>query len=146
MGNGQVHWDRQRVSLVLKNATQEAIEAVAYELERQAKINIEDNHQVDTGFMVNSVHTITPASSGWAAAKAVAEARTYSHKRQAHVDHTGDMAPQATLPARASAAVVVGAIYAVHQEVKQSFLYKALEQIAKDAGGIIQRMARSKLK
>ena len=64
---------------------------VAIAIEAQTKINIVDNGQVDTGFMLNSAGH-EPAKDGKAAAFVAAE-------------------------------------YAIYQEARRSFLYKAGEQV-----------------
>ena len=43
---------------------------------------------------------------------------------------------------RATAAVCVGAVYAIEQEVKKSFLYKALQEVVPKFGGIVRLVKR----
>lgn len=130
-GEAKLYLDQ--VKLTVKGATQQALEALAFEVEGQAKINIQQNGQVDTGFLLNSVYTITPASSGFAAAQSAAALR----------------APRSMAPAPQvgeGAAVVVGAEYAIYQEIRKAFLYPAGVKVAQQAGGKAERVYREVLK
>jgi hypothetical protein len=79
------------------------------------------------------------------AAKGAAEAKTKSRRSGADVDHAGDMAPEERLPSGVAAAVVVGANYAIYQEVQQSFLYAGAEEAAREAGGICEKVFREEV-
>ena len=52
------------------------------------------------------------------------------------------LAPEQRLPRDATAGVVVGANYAIYQEVRKSFLYKAAEKVAREAGGTLEAKYR----
>lgn len=151
---GKVNWHKDRVMLRLRAATEKALAAVAFQVERRTKENIVANDQIDTGFMLNSVYTVTPEDSTYGKAQSRAENQKLKKHRGARrnrarrwTDVTGRMAPEVTLPESDEpvAAVVVGAKYAIYQETKQSFLYQALLQVAQQAGGIIQAVARSEM-
>jgi len=131
-GTVKLHLDKVRVTV--KGATQKVLEALAFQIEGQAKINIQANGQIDTGFMLNSVYTVTPKSSGFAAAQGAAKA----HNPQA------EMGPEPT--AREGVAVVVGANYAIYQEIKNAFLFPAAEQVASQAGGKAEQIYKGVLK
>lgn len=118
--------------MVLGEAIAEVLLAVGYQVEGQTKVNITDNGQVDTGFMLNSVYTTGNNGSTYGAAERQAGAR----------DPDGEMAPE--VDAGDGVAVAVGAEYAIHQEEKNSFLYRAAEQVAGSvAEAEIRRVARA---
>lgn len=128
--DGDVKLYLDHVKLTVKGAGQQALEALAFQIEGQAKIQIQENGQIDTGFLLNSVYTLTPRSSGFRAAHAAAKARN----------------PKAAIveaPAlNEGAAVVVGANYAIYQEVRKSFLYAGAERVARTAGGKAEQVFR----
>jgi hypothetical protein len=124
-----------QVKVVIDEATDLLAEEIAFALEGQAKANIVANDQVDTGFMLNSVYAVTRKSSGYGQAQGEASAR----------NPDAEMAPEVQLSGGAASAVVVGAEYAVHQENRKSFLYKAAETVARQAGGIAERVGREVL-
>jgi hypothetical protein len=130
------------VTLRLEKATDEILTALALQGEGLAKVNIRDNGQIDTGFMMNSVFTITPKGSNYGDAKAAAGRSYRSSKTGAAVDHSDDLAPEPRLPDPHSAAIAVGANYAVYQENQNSFLYRAVEQLRGQAGGVVEKVAR----
>ena len=127
----QVDWYANDVLLAIEEATHEALLAMGFDVEGQAKINVQQNGQIDTGFMVNSVYTTDGSESGYRAASAAAHAK----------NPEGEMAPEAD--AGEGVAVAVGASYAVYQEMKNSFLYRGLEQVAGGrAEAAIEQVAR----
>lgn len=138
MSNGEVKMYLRKVTLKVKGATEDALAALAFQIEGVAKRNITNNNQVDTGFMRSSVYTVTKRGSGHSAAKAGASTKTHSSKRGKSVDHSGDMAPARALPQNASAGVIVGANYAIYQELAQPFLFPAAEEVSKLAKGTLE--------
>ncbi len=140
MVTGKVDWYAEQVLLRVDKATDELLDKVALQVAGQAKINIRDNGQIDTGFMVNSVYTVTRKGSGYSQALAEALTQIWSKKKQKNVNHSGDMGPEIGLPENAKAGVAVGAEYAIYQEIKRSFLYKALEQVVPQVGGAIEKV------
>ena len=128
----RVDWYVDQVCLAVDGASERMLAGIAHQIEGQAKINIQVNGQIDTGFMLNSVYSVTPQESNYGLALAAARSR----------NPDGEMAPEQTLPAEAGAAVVAGAEYAVFQETRRSFLYRALEQVAGEVGGVIQQVGR----
>ncbi len=140
MPDAEVYLRLDHVLITVRKASQKALEAVAFQTEGRAKVKVRENDQIDTGFMLNSLYTVTPKSTGYSSAKGAAETLTKSRRTGGEVDHSGDMAPEQRLPDGVAAAVVVGANYAIYQEVKQSFLYAGAEEAAKEAGGICERV------
>lgn len=122
----------------VKGKTTEAksriLEELALQIEAQAKINIVDNDQVDTGFMLNSAYTVTDESSGYSQARS--ESKNKNPK--------AEMSPEASA-GDADAVIVIGAEYAIHQEERRSFLFKAGEQVAKRSGATIERVGQETL-
>jgi hypothetical protein len=138
--DGEVKLYLDRVKIKIKDATDEALAAWAFQLEGQTKVNIAGNDQVDTGFMMNSVYTITRKAGTYAAAK-----KTGRYKNKAGDMVERQLAPEQRLPGDAAAGVVVGANYAIYQEVRDSFLFKAAEKIARQAGGTLEAKFREAL-
>ena len=137
MADTKVDWNKERVLLIVKNATQKGINAVAADVEGQTKINIQSNGQIDTGFMLNSTYMHTPNASTYAQAKAAAE----------NANPDAQMHAQVPLPQNAApvAAVAVAAEYAIFQETTNSFLYRALEQEAAKGAATLARVAREEM-
>lgn len=131
-GNAQVNWYTEEVVVRIAEATTAGLVALAHQIEGQAKATIVANDQVDTGFMLNSVFVVTHEASGYGAASAAAAAR----------NPDAAMAVEPSLPEDAAALVAVGAEYAVYQELANSFLYRAVEQVMGEGLGTIERVAR----
>lgn len=134
---GEVNWYEDELMLVLENATRKGLAALAARVDGLAKINIVENDQVDTGFMLNTVYHVAEGVSTYAA---TAESGEYTGKTG--VGRFVDKAPEAKLPDEYEALVAVGADYAIFQEQQNSFLFKALLQASQEAGGIIQAAAK----
>lgn len=135
--NATVTMRLDHVNVVVKNATNDALAALAFQMEGQTKVNIADNDQIDTGFMMNSVYTITKKDSSYGAADSTGE-----YKNKAGESVKRKLAPEERLPEEAAAGVIVGASYAIYQETQNSFLFKAAEQVARQAGGICEPVYR----
>ena len=133
-GNADIRWYRDHVEVVVEDATEEVIKKLAMRITERAQLNIRSNDQIDTGFMVNSVYPIWRGGSDYHAARLEAEQHS-TGKDGRHVDHSGDMAPEARLRSDAMGGVVVGANYAIYQEARNAFLYPAGEAAAREFGG-----------
>lgn len=140
----RVDWLGEEVVLALERATDAMLAAIALRIEAQAKVNIVANGQVDTGFMLNSVYTVTRETSSYPQTWPSGHYAVRPDKhggREALVAQ--ERAPEADLPPDASALVAVGAAYAIGPELRQSFLYKAVEQVAgEEAQAEIRHIAR----
>jgi hypothetical protein len=118
--SARVNWYGDQVQVQIGQATRQALLAIGYQIEAQAKVNITNNGQVDTGFMLNSVYTTDGANgSTYGPAERNAGARNPDVSMAPEVD-----------PGEGAVAVAVGAEYAIHQETRNSFLYRAAEQVA----------------
>lgn len=134
----KVNWYGERVKLQVDNATKRILDALAFQIEAQTKVNITDNAQVDTGFMRNSTYVATPLSNTFSQ---VAEPGNYPSSK------TGQSVPRnraaAVEPREGAAIVAVAADYAVYQEIRESFLWRAVEEVAGSrADAVIQRAGK----
>lgn len=136
MGNGAtaVNWYGKDVSLQVNKASQAILDKLATLGEGLAKTNIRENDQIDTGFMMNSMAAITSDGVG-----DVAPSGEYPNRSGELV-----MRQSVSLPAAEEGAAGIGcaAEYAIHQEMKRSFLYRALEQLRDQFGGVIEEVAK----
>ena len=118
------------VKMRVEGATEEALHKLALEVEGTSKRNIVNNDQVDTGFMLNSVYV---------------ESRTGSTYGGTWSGDESIKAPRHRLPNRYSAtAIIVGAVYAIYQEVMNSFLRTAGEEVVGRVKGICEPVYRVK--
>ena len=120
------------VEMRVENATEEALHAIALEVEGHAKVNIVANDQVDTGFMLNSVYVESQKGS------------TYGNT------WPGDestKAPKHRIPKKyASTAIIVAAVYSIYQEVLQPFLRPAGSEVMNRVKGIMEPIYRTKIR
>lgn len=121
------------VMLRVKDATDEVLHAIALQVEGTAKRNIVDNDQVDTGFMLNSTYTESKVGSTFGGTWGTG---TYEAKKTGGMKDV-DKAPRIQLPRAFSAAAIhVSAVYAIYQEIMNSFLRTAVEEVAGQVKGI----------
>jgi len=142
---GEVKMYLDHVTVVIEDATDEALAALAFQIEGLTKRNIQQNGQIDTGFMLNSVYSITPEGSGYAEARAEAQSHELNRAGE-FVDVSKRMAPEVALPEDASAGVCVGANYAIFQEAQKPFLFPAGEEGAKQGGGTVEAVYKDLVK
>ena len=115
-----VKWYGARLQKMLDGAEDRILRKAAMQCVAHAKVNIVQNDQVDTGFMLNSGYMATERED------------TYGQIRG-----DGDKAPKRTA-GKHRAIAAFAANYAIYQEASRSFLYKSLEQTAKDLPQIIK--------
>jgi len=135
-----VDWYERDVLLKIEGATDEALTELAFQGEALAKVNIQANGQIDTGFMLNSVYGI---GAGQDHREQVWQDGPYKSRKTGEVA-THRSAPQPAGVERGQAAIHAAAEYAVYLELANSFLYRAVEQLQEQAGGIIEDVARRK--
>lgn len=138
--NGEVRLYLDYVLVRVNSRAEEFLEAVALQIQAETKVKIQQNGQIDTGFMMNSTYTISRRSETYSAAfpsGAYASTQGRSVPRR--------LAPRATLPANAKAATVVGAEYAIYQEARKSFLYAAGEEVANQLKGTAEQVFKKGL-
>lgn len=132
------------VVIVVSEATAEVLRMAAMRVVEHTQLNIRNNGQIDTGFMVNSVYPVWGDGSGYSEAAQAAATQTTNRDGQS-IDHASDMAPEIGLPDDAGAAVVVGAVYAIYQEASKPFLYPAGQSVAAEFGGTAEQIYRENL-
>ena len=130
--NADVKTYLKEIRVIAKDATAQVLNALALQIEGQTKANIVENNQVDTGFMLNSVYSVTPVGSTYGDTN---PSGTELSPINGYVERT--IAPEVKV-ADGGAAVAVGADYAVYQEAKQSFLLRAAETVAQQAGAVCE--------
>ena len=144
MAKAKVNLRIREVKATIKNANDEVLKQFAYRITERTQMNIRENDQIDTGFMVNAIYPIWEDGSEYAQAKLQASGHRTSSKTGRTVDRDR-MAPEARLKSGASAAVVVGANYAIYQEQRMPFLWPAAEESAREFGGTAQRIYEEKV-
>lgn len=121
-----LRWYGAKVTTAIKGATEASIRKLAFDVEADTKEKITANGQVDTGFMRNSVYTVTrDGATGGVGSTSVVDSNGRTVKRES--------APLADL-GDADAVVGVGAIYAIYQELKNSFLRVSFDRMTNGAG------------
>jgi len=120
-------WYGNQVLAEVQVAKDAILAELAFAIEEEAKVNINRNNQIDTGFMLNSTYTVvTGQRSSFGTARTKAKAK----------NKKAEMGSEVSAP-KDGAVVAVGANYAIYQEVKKSFLYTAGQTVARKSGSII---------
>lgn len=119
MPRNRVTWNGAQISKRVDEAAQMVVNKTALQIEGQAKVNITKNGQVDTGFMRASVYS-----------NLAGEGSTYQQSQGEASAANGDVEMGEEIqPNEDGAVVAVGALYAIFQEERQSFLYAALQEV-----------------
>lgn len=137
---GQVKLYLDHVLVKVNSRSDEFLEAVALQIQAETKVKIQQNGQIDVGFMLNSTYTVSKRGDTYSAAN---QSGRYSNQQGQSV--TRNLAPKASLPGNAKAATVVGAQYAIYQEAKQSFLYAAADKVAGQVSGSVDAVYKEGL-
>ncbi len=133
----------RHVMVRVEGATDAVLHAVALQIEGTTKRNIIKNNQVDTGFMVNSAYVETQQGSTYGQTW---KDGSYSAKKSGGIKEV-EKAPRLQLPNLFSAAaVIVGANYAIFQEMKKSFLRVAGAEVAGQVKGIAEPVYGRKIR
>jgi hypothetical protein len=117
-------------------AETDILNEAAFQAEGLAKQNMVTNDSVDTGFALNTIHAIPVASGGipgTVAALSDSQGRTVvraSNDLPGMDEH--------------SSGVGIGANYGVYIELHAPFLFPAGEQVGKDFGATVERVARKR--
>ena len=135
MAKAKVNLNLDHVLVKVRGATDAALEAIALQIEGVTRVNIQRNGQIDTGFMVNSVYSVSKRSTTYGDTRG---SGTQTNRQGQGV--LRKIAPPANLPSHASAAVAVGAEYAIFQELKKPFLFPAAETVAGYAEGTAEKV------
>lgn len=127
----KVDWYGDKLKLQLTAASEAMVAAAAQQIEAEAKVNVTNNGQVDTGFMRQSIYSVTPRGGG----NPPGGGSYHSAKENRQVERKA-------LPARTApdggAVVAVGAEYGIYQEMARPFLYPAVERVGGNMGQIVQ--------
>ena len=117
-----------------------AVPMLAMRVQERTQLNIRSNDQIDTGFMVNSIYAVFPDKSNYNEVRNAAEAMTRSTRDWRLVDQSDSMAPEVRLERNMSAGVVVGANYAIYQEVQNPFMAPAAEAAGAEMGAQVAKI------
>lgn len=120
----KVNWYASRAKVALEKPTRKTLLAYGFQVEAQAKVNVTDNGQVDTGFMRNSIYVSGAGESSYG--RTDPSGNYDSSKEGGSVKR--ELAPEMSNSGD-TVYVVVGAEYAIYNETRRSFLYRALEQV-----------------
>jgi len=137
---GLVKFYLDHVLVRVNSRSEEFLEGVALQIQAETKVKIQQNGQIDVGFMLNSTYTVSRRGDTYSAAN---QSGQYSNKQGGSVPRK--LAPKASLPGNAKAATVVGAQYAIYQETKKSFLYAAGEKVAGQVRGSLEAVYKEGL-
>lgn len=140
----KVNWHGDKVRLVVDRAAAGSMANVALRIEERTKVNIREapgasgQGLVDTGFMWNSVYVVVQGPRGTESDYDKTQpSGTYTDREGRTVER--QIAPKRTLSGKASALVAVGADYAIFQEIKHAFFFRAIEETRKELGGLIEK-------
>lgn len=126
MSESKVNWYEDKVMARVEGASKEMLTRLAFQGESHAKANIQANNQIDTGFMLNSVYGKGPMGSHYGQTGAPIKPGQ---------EKAGEAAAE-----KGAAVIHASARYAVYQEIRKSFLYRALEQLKADFPGIVKEV------
>lgn len=119
-----VNWNDAEARRMAQREARRELVRIGFAIEGQAKVNVTDNGQVDTGFLRSSLYTVARDTSTYG--QADPSGRYQSSKSGLAVER--EIAPELTA-GEDEVLVAAGAAYAIHQEVENSFLYRALDQV-----------------
>lgn len=132
-GEFRVDWYDTEVILIIEELTAEALEITAYDVASLARQNIVAKDLIDTGFMMNSTYAKGRFNSRYSAAIG-------AHQ----MNPKADIFPDVDLESDLEAVVAVAAEYGLHVEQRAPYLYPALVEGSKRAGGHIQLKGKEK--
>ncbi len=141
MAKGEIRWHDGKVLGAIKDATEDLIEAIAYAIEAQTKVNINQTPSaghtglIDTGFYLNSVYVVTPRGDSYGQTD---DSGSYKNREGQMVERR--IAGKMDMPSDAAAVVVIGAEYAIYLEIDHAPLYRAAEQVIGSAGELIEKI------
>lgn len=115
-------WYASNVKPVIRKEAARGLTRVALEVRTQARRNLTENGQRDTDFLWNSIYVATPSK-----VTDIPPDGTYRSHR------TGQMVERKSGPVvkpKSGAHVGVAADYGIYPELRNSYLYRALTQVA----------------
>lgn len=138
---GEVKLRLDHVMVRVKERNEEYLEVVALQIQAETKLQIQQNGQIDVGFMINSVYTLSKRGDTYNEANATGQYKS----RRTGKTVVRKLAPKQGLPSKAIAATAVGAEYAIWQEEKKPFLYPAAEKVANELKGTAEKVYKEGL-
>ena len=120
----EVNWYKQEFEAAIGDTEAEVLDKAALQCLGHARVNIRNNGQIDTGFMVNSGYVLSAQSDSYGS---VPSAGSGGRAPAPRADRGED-----------EAVVAFAAEYAIYQELRRSFLYRALTQTTREFGGIVK--------
>lgn len=127
----RVDWYGSRFEAAMDRVTDETLDRAAAQCLGHARVNIQTNDQIDTGFMWNSGYMVSAKQSTYGETQA---AGAGGRERAAEV-RIG----------RRESATAFAAKYAIYQELHRSYLYRALTQTVAEFGGIVSAAGKEAL-
>lgn len=137
MSDFKVDWYGKDVLAMVDKRTPHALGAVAMQVLALSQRNIQANGQIDTGFMLNSGYVVTDAAGQQGQPGPSGQYRSAKTGRM--VQRTA--APMVMAP-KDGAAMHFAAEYTAYQEMRNSFMYRALEQVRPQVGALIAPVFR----
>ncbi len=119
---GEVKLRLDHIRLRVAEGVHQSTKAVALDIEGRAKVNIQQNDQIDTGFMLNSGY------SGWEGGSNHGSIWGSGRYRSPKTGSTALHEAAGPAIVEKGAFVHFAALYAIWQELKNSFLYRAAEE------------------
>ena len=140
MSDAQVNWYKHRVTAALEKATDQILDQLAMQTLGQARINIRENRQIDTGFMTNSGYVISAKRDEHDKTWPTGEypQNPEHHGGTAGVSHAV-RAEKVQVDTSEQSAVAFAAHYAIYQEMRKGFLFPAMVDVIKYFGGIVRK-------
>lgn len=117
-----VRWFGEQVKKFVLNEAQRGVEALAYDVRERARRNLEQGDHIDTKFLYNSVYVATPKGTS-----PIPPNGTYTSLKG-----NGQVRRESGEIIRVSKGAAVGAAaeYAVYVEMRDPFLWPAIEETA----------------
>ena len=121
----RINWHVVQARREIQERLDRALTAVALQIEAQAKVEITNNGQVDTGFLRTSGYTVAPNTNTFNQV----EPGGMKTSKATGASVRRDRAPRPVQPKPGEAVVGFAADYAVYQETRNSFLHRAGEMV-----------------
>jgi len=134
MADSKVNWYGNRLRGVLKDADEKILDQLAFQTLGQARINIRENKQIDTGFMTNSGYVVSAQQDTHSETWPTGD---YKRTKAPGVSY-GERAEKAPVNTKKESMVAFAANYSIFQEMRRSFLYQAMQDVVKSFGGIVR--------
>lgn len=135
MAKPQINWYENDVRLVVEDASAEMVSQLAFQTLGQAQINIQQNGQIDTGFLLNSGYVVSERDDTFGNTD---PSGAYPSRKGGGTVQRVRVDQPRTPNDEGGAVVGFAAEYAIYQEMQNTYLYRALEQVAAQGGSTVQ--------